>query len=154
MTSSIRSGSTPVRSSSEVRAKPRRSAGCQFASAPPRFPKVVRTTSTMTGSLMVLPPRLSVGPSGLGSGCFGLCCARGHRFLAAGHEVLHGGAGTGGRAFVGDAAVVQHDGPGGQLEHTVYLLLDHHQRGAVAIDLLQPLVDGVHHDGGETERQL
>ena len=52
MTSSMRSGSTPVRSSSDVRANARRSAGCQLARAPPRLPNAVRTTSTMTGSLM------------------------------------------------------------------------------------------------------
>src|ERR1019366_7875723 len=66
MTSSTCSGSTPVRSTNDERANPRRSAGCQWASAPPRLPSVVRTTSTTTASrpssLMASPHR-SVSPT-------------------------------------------------------------------------------------------
>ena len=49
-TSSMRSGSTPVRSMSEFSVNARRSVGCQPASLPFRFPIGVRTVSTMTAS--------------------------------------------------------------------------------------------------------
>src|ERR1700676_2236015 len=64
ITSSTVSGSTPVRPTSVVSAKPRRSTGCQCDRAPPRLPRVVRTTSTMTASrsllltVVPLPPAL------------------------------------------------------------------------------------------------
>ena len=81
-------------------------------------------------------------------------CARGRRLLAAFHERLHRRAGAGRLALVGDAPVVEHDGPVGQLQRPVDLLLDHDQRGAVAIDLPQPLVHGVDHDRRQAQGEL
>ena len=155
MTSSMRSGSTPVRSISVVRAKPRRSAGCQLASAPPRLPNVVRTTSTMTGSLMVLPPRLSCRPCQPRyrippASAAPDATASSRRAIRVSTAALAPARVT----FVGDGAVIQHDGPVRQLQDPVDLLLDHHQRSAVAIDLLESLVHRVDDHRGQAQGQL
>ena len=62
--------------------------------------------------------------------------AGGRRLLATLHQRLHRLAGAGGLALVGHDPVVEHDGPVGQLQYPVDLLLDDDQRGAVAVDLL------------------
>ena len=164
MTSSMRSGSTPVRSSSEVKREPQQvgrvpvgQRAAALAEGRPhdvdddRFShdvcllepvsRPIRSSCSSYVTSGFLRPRPRPTPDAAASS------RRAIRLSTA-------WPGTGRLALVGHAAVIQHDGPGGQLQHPVHLLLDHDQRGAVAVDLLEPLVDLVDDDGRQAQGQL
>ena len=176
ITSSTVAGSTPVRSSRLVRAKPSRSAGCQLASAPPRLPKVVRSTSTITASRVISDPLH----------CRWRCAARvalaalvavprGSFFHSTSGRAASTGLGPptnvvrsprAERTFSTSAsawsegpskstdAVLEDNGLLGQLERPVDLLLDHQEGGPGPVDLAQPVVDGVDHHRGQAQGEL
>ena len=161
MTSSIRSGSTPVRSINVVKAKPeevrRVPVGQRATPLAERRPHDVdddRLSHGCASSSVVL----EVTPCQPEPADRRLVRPRLRPTAAASSRraisVSTAAPAPAGLALVGDAAVVEHDGPVGQLEHPVDLLLDHDQRGAVAVDLPEPVVDLVDDDRGQAQGQL
>ncbi len=168
MTSSTSSGSTPVRSTSEVRAKPEqvdRVPGGErtspLAQRRPHHvdddcvaPLVAHVLSSLSGvvSLAAMRVWLTVGALPRPPGP-----CRPHRWPPAppgGQHPLDADEGAVGRTVVGHRAVLEDDRRPGDVQDPVHLLFDDEQGGPGAVDLAQALVDGVDHHRSEAEGDL